>query len=295
MMRIGYPCINLGVGCTPNSTFRKKSYSEERLKSAVSNNLNCLSRILGYNKRNNILFFRVSSDIVPFASHPICKFNWAKHFREEFRKVGEYALQNGMRLSMHPDQFVVINSPNPDVVERSVRELEYHVKVLDLMGLDESAKIQIHVGGVYGNKDESIERFAENYKKLRLGVRRRLVVENDEKLFSLRDCLFLNEKIGIPVVFDSLHHECLNNGESRVDAISLASETWGEKDGQPIIDYSSQKRGGRVGAHAPTINLKHFRTFVEEVGKRNIDIMLEIKDKERSAMKALKLLQSLNI
>ncbi|MGB5924349.1 MAG: UV DNA damage repair endonuclease UvsE, partial [Syntrophobacteria bacterium] len=124
-MKIGYPCINRGIGCTANSTFRLASYSEERLIQKVENNLDCLFQILQYNVQNGFYFFRISSDLVPFASHPVCTFDWASHFRGQFRKVGEFIRKHDIRISMHPDQFVVINSLKDDVVERSVWELEY--------------------------------------------------------------------------------------------------------------------------------------------------------------------------
>jgi UV DNA damage endonuclease len=158
-MKIGYPCINTSIGCTANSTFRLANYSEENMISKIENNLSCLEKILDYNIDKGLLFFRISSDLVPFASHPICKFKWQEYFKERFKKIGKIIKENNFRISMHPDQFVLLNSPNDKIVQSSIRELEYHCQVLDLMGLDSTAKVQIHVGGAYSNKEESIERF----------------------------------------------------------------------------------------------------------------------------------------
>ncbi|MFX0161981.1 MAG: UV DNA damage repair endonuclease UvsE [Candidatus Hodarchaeota archaeon] len=294
-MKIGYPCINRSIGCTANSAFRLASYSEERLIKTVKNNLDCLAKILRYNVENDLLFFRISSDLVPFASHPVCKFDWMNHFSFQFKEIGDYIKENGLRISMHPDQFILINSIREKVVQRSIKELDYHCKVLDAMGLESTAKIQIHVGGVYGDKPKSIERFVERYESLSGSIKKRLVIENDDRLFSLKDCLYINQSTGIPIVFDNFHHECLSNGESIRDAVIQAQATWKDKDGMLIVDYSSQKEGEKRGKHAETIDLNLFKNFLNEIKSLDFDIMLEIKDKEKSALKALKLLKKLKI
>jgi UV DNA damage endonuclease len=105
--KIGYPCINLTIGCKSDKTFRLKSYSERRLIETVNNNLDCLLRILKFNVQHDLLFFRITSDLVPFASHPICKFNWQNYFRSKFEYIGEFIRKNEIRISMHPDQFTL--------------------------------------------------------------------------------------------------------------------------------------------------------------------------------------------
>ena len=290
-MKLGYPCINRSIGCTASSTFRLASYSEERLTRTVQNNLDCLAKILRYNLKNELLFFRISSDIVPFASHPVCTFDWVGHFRKDLKSIGRFIRKNNMRISMHPDQFVLINALKEDIVERSVKELEYHCALLDEMQLELTAKIQIHVGGVYGDKGKAIERFVDRYHSLSPSLKRRLIVENDDRLFSLKDCLSLHRKISIPVLFDSFHHQCLNHGETARQGLAMAAETWQKDDGVPMVDYSSQQRGHRVGTHARTIDVSHFTQVLYETHGLDIDIMLEIKDKGKSALKALKVLK----
>jgi len=286
-MKIGYPCINQSIGCTTNTTFRLANYSEENLILKVNNNLSCLRKILEFNKKNNLLFFRISSDIIPFAGHPICKFNWRKYFKKDLDEIGEYIISNKMRISMHPDQFVLINSLRDDVIEKSIAELKWHCEFLDSLSLLDDAKVQIHIGGVYNDKKRAIERFIKNYNKLSGKIKKRLVIENDDKLFSLQDCLFVSQKTSIPVLFDSFHHTCLKNGESFLEAIKLASKTWLKKDGILMTDYSSQDPGERKGKHVKSIDLKDFESYINLTKSIDFDIMLEIKDKEKSALKAL--------
>ncbi|MBN2245225.1 MAG: UV DNA damage repair endonuclease UvsE [Candidatus Aminicenantes bacterium] len=287
-MKIGYPCINRSIGCTANSTFRLASYSDARLKTTIENNLKCLMKILRYNQEKGFYFFRISSDIIPFASHPVCTFSWKTHFKKELREAGDFIKKNKMRISMHPDQFVLINSPHEDVVDKSIKELDYHCRVLDSMELDSTAKIQIHVGGVYKAKPQAIERFIQRYQTLSSNLRDRLVIENDDRLYSLKDCLQIHAQIGLPVLFDTFHHECLNHGETTREGLKAAVKTWGAKDGILMVDYSSQEKGAKKGKHAEAIDLDSFRTFLEETKGLDFDIMLEIKDKEKSAAQAIK-------
>jgi UV DNA damage endonuclease len=291
-MKIGYPCINLSIGCSPNRTFRLKNYSKENLISKIKQNLSCLEKIINYNIKHKILFFRISSDIIPFASHPVCKFNWQKYFYKDFESIGKLIKENGIRVSMHPDQFVIINSPNKEIVKRSVKELNYHLDVLELLQTSTDAKIQIHVGGVYKNKEVAIERFIENYHKLSKNLRDRLVIENDDKLFSLKDCLFINKFTGIPVVFDVFHHKCLNNGESIKQSIKLSVNTWKKSDGNLIIDYSSQDKNKRLGSHSYSLDEEDFKKFLYESKGFDFDIMFEIKSKEKAVFKAMEILKN---
>lgn len=300
-MKIGYPCINNSISRTLPSTFRLASYSEGKLIQTIRGNLTHLNQILDYNVRHGLLFFRISSDLIPFASHPICKLNSSKLFRSEFEQIGIFIRKHRIRVSMHPDQFVILNSPNNAIIDSSINELRYHCKLLDAMRLDETAKVQIHVGGVYGNRIEALTRFIRTYNILDNAIKRRLVIENDDHLYHLNDCLELNRRINTPIVFDSFHHELLSDGESLRFALNRAISTWDKnKDGLPIVDYSSQYKGNhndknnqeRKGKHAERIDGISFKKFLRETEGLDFDIMLEIKDKEKSALTALKILNS---
>lgn len=294
-MRIGYPCINRTIGCQGDHTFRLRSYSEERLIATVAKNLDCQQQILDFNLRHELLFFRITSDLVPFASHPVNQFPWQKYFEPRFREIGQFITEHGIRISLHPDQFTLINSLDTAVFDRSVKELAYHADILDLLGLDTSAKIQLHLGGVYGDKARSMARFSERFAKLDERIRTRLVIENDDRLYTLRDCLRVHQETGIPVLLDLFHHEINSSGESIPESLELVTRTWGAGDGVPMIDYSSQEPGGRARKHAETIDLAHFKRLLETIYDLGFegDLMLEIKDKEKSAVKARAMLNAL--
>ena len=286
-MRIGYPCVNETLDCTSTSTFRLASYTDERLELTVANNLRCLLRILEWNVAHGLLFFRIGSGVVPFGSHPINTFPWQTRFAAEFRAIGDYVKAHNLRISFHPDQFVVLNSPDAGIVERSIQELVYQGSMLDLMGLDSTHKLQIHVGGLYNDRELAISRFIATYRRLPAAVRARLVIENDDRLFSLQDCLRVHAAVGIPVLFDNFHHECLNHGEPMPEALRLAAATWHpQRDGVMMMDYSSQAPGERKGKHTPTLEDDLFTGFLHDLGDLEADIMLEIKDKEASAHRA---------
>ena len=292
-MKIGYPCINRTIGCSTNKTFRLASYCSSRLVESVKHNLACLRKILEYNAAHNLLFFRISSDLVPFASHPICDVNWTDFFRPRFQELGELIKKHAMRISMHPDQFVLLNSPEPTVTHNSIRELMYHAQILDALELDTTAKIQIHIGGMYGDKQTALQRFINTYNQLDMRIKKRLVLENDDRLYSVQDCLQVHRQTGIPIIFDTLHHECLNNDESLDTILPALFATWAPHDGLPMVDYSSQDPLGRKGKHRATLDTDHFSNFIKKTAAYDFDIMLEIKDKEKSALKAEALIRNL--
>ena len=189
---------------------------------------------------------------------------------------------------MHPDQFVILNSPNNEVVEKGIREINYQSSLLNAMKLDNTAKIQIHVGGTHDDKISSSDRFIKNYNTLLSEeVRSRMAIENDDYRFCLNDCLKIHDKTNVPVLLDVFHHECKNDGLSVRDAISSADHTWEKNsNGVLMIDYSNQEPNFRKGKHANTLDVIKFKNFLSSTIDYRYDLMLEIKDKEKNATKA---------
>lgn len=291
-MKIGYTALNWTIGCSGAKTFRLKSYSHEKLIETAKNNLDCLLTMLKFNVENNLLFFRITSRLIPFASHFIMDFDWKDYFKEDFKKISKFIMENNIRISMHPGQFVVINTKDPEVFKRGLNELKYHAEVFNLLKLDNTAKMQVHVGGVYGDKYKSMERFIKRYGDLEKSIKRILVIENDEKSYNLTECLEISKKTKIPVLFDYFHHELNNSNENLQDCFEKFTKTWKAKDGLPMVDYSSQKEDKPKGTHIESIDLDHFKKFLRYTENFNFDIMLEIKDKETSALKAVRVLKN---
>jgi UV DNA damage endonuclease len=284
-IRIGYCCINTLLP-SPNRTCRLRNATPDSILDLARQNLAALGRILQWNLDHGILLFRISSETIPFGSHPINPQSWQGILQPELSAIGEFVKSNRMRVSMHPGQYTVLNSIREEVVSASLAELDYHAQFLEAIGQDFSSKIILHLGGTYGDKALSLQRFIANFRKLPERVQKRLVVENDEKNYTLSDALDVNDEIGVPVVFDVFHHSWNSSfpGESLTNLIHKAAATWKVQDGPPKVHYSNQWVGKPPGSHSKSIDLQAFAHFYTQVMDQRLDIMLEVKDKEQSVL-----------
>lgn len=288
-MKIGYACKTVGVANTSLKRCLLKNASPENLSQLIAINLDSLENIIDYNIKSKIRLFRISSDLIPFGSNPVNKLSWWELFSDRFQEIGSKIKEHGIRVSMHPGQYTVLNSPNPDVVERSCQDLNYHAQVLESLGVNEENKIILHIGGIYNHKEQAIERFIANYNQLKDSVKKRLVIENDDKAYNIHDLLEIGAKLGIPVIFDNLHN-FINPSHKEKDHLFWINEckkTWKEKDGFQKIHYSQQDPLKRTGSHSETIGIDEFIKFYQELKKEDLDIMLEVKDKNLSAIKCI--------
>ncbi len=289
-MKIGYACMTIGVPNTQQKTCRLKNADEQTLLSLIGHNLNALKNILLYNIQNDIRLFRISSEVIPFGSHPINTLPWQDMFSDELNALGRIINDNGLRVSMHPGQYTVLNSPNADVVKNAVIDLNYHTAFLDSLGVGSEHKLILHIGGIYNDKVQAVERFISCYRDLNINVKKRLVIENDEKCFSVNDVLSITAQINIPVIYDHLHHLIYSGSLYQNDHIQIIREcgkTWKENDGMQKIHYSQQEAGKKDGTHARTILIEEFMEFYGTIKNEPLDIMLEVKDKNLSAMKCI--------
>ena len=286
-MSIGYACLNIGTPDTNIRSLMQKNATPEKLTEVTEHNLAALERMIDYNHKNDIKLFRVSSDLIPFGSSPVNALPWWDIHAEAFQHIGAKIQKSSMRVSFHPGQYTVLNSPDENVVARAILDLAYHAKMLECLGVDNQHKIVLHVGGIYGDKKEARERFEQNFRRLPEAVRNRLIIENDDRLYNIEEVLELAHRLQIPAVYDNLHHAINPTPSGGTDPywIAEAKKTWKAVDGNQKIHYSQQAPGKRPGAHTDTIDLKTFLTFYEQLEDKQIDIMLEVKDKNLSAIK----------
>ena len=288
-MSIGYACIAIAVRGSDLRSCTLKNANEERLLSLIGNNLSALENVIDYNVLNGIKLFRISSDLIPFGSSVAAEIPWNEIFSRQLSSIGRKIADAGMRISMHPGQYTVLNSTSNSVVERAIQDLNYHAKVLDALGLNSEHKLVLHLGGVYGNKIQAMNRFLLNYRYLDPAVRNRLVLENDDTMFNINDVLEVSATGDIPVIYDNLHNAANPSDKAKgdLDWIKLCSATWKRGDGAQKVHYSQQNPTKKSGAHSESIELDAFLDFYNQLSGTNVDIMLEVKDKNLSALKCI--------
>jgi UV DNA damage endonuclease len=291
-MNLGYACINMTLSgqkpkITTNRSMVKKTFLEKGLPYAGElgmQNAGDLFHILKWNNENGIKLFRLSSDFFPWASEYDFKdLPQYLRIRTLLAGCGQYSKANGIRITSHPGPFNVLTSPKENVVQNTITDLELHGKVFDMMGLQQSPynKINIHCNGVYGDKISAMNRFCENFQRLSPSVQSRLTVENDDKesMYSVKDLMYIHEKIGIPIVFDYHHHKFQTGGLTEEQALSLAVSTW-PKGIKPIVHYSESK-----SLHENNNKLKpqvhsDYIMALPNTYELDVEIMVEAKAKE---------------
>jgi UV DNA damage endonuclease len=295
-MNLGYACINMTLGSqkpkiTTNRSMIKKTFDEKGIDYAgelALQNVRDLFTILQWNNRNGIKLFRMSSDILPWASeYGIENSPYYKRIETILQACGNYATQNNIRIGCHPGPFNVLVSPNEKVVQNTITDLEIHGKIFDMMGLSQTPynKINIHCNGVYGDKLSAMDRFCENFKRLSTSVQKRLTVENDDKasMYSVKDLMYIHEKIGIPIVFDYHHHQFQTGGLTEEQALSLAVTTW-PRGITPVVHYSESKSLHEENTKIkPQAHSDYIKSLPNTYGI-DVEIMVEAKAKELSIL-----------
>jgi UV DNA damage endonuclease len=281
-IRLGYACVNLSLGRRglTSRTCRLRNATRPRLEALARANLEGLSEVLHWNVSQRIRIFRISSGVIPLASHPKAQWPWRKVLAQELAEIGRFVKSKNLRVSMHPGQYVVLNSPHRSVVRAAKAELSYHADFLDMLNLDSKHKIILHVGGVYGDRNASMRRLSTGFETLPRNVRSRLVLENDERSYRAEDVLLLSEELGTPMVFDYLHQITLSGQLPNKEMLIEACKSWSAEDGRPEFHYSTQKTGSRGGSHADLIDFRDFLRFLRVMPSRSVDVMLEAKAKD---------------
>ncbi len=305
MSRLGYACINMTLGGPDVKPKRNRVTTNRSLILATARrdglpyiatlayqNVLDLEQIIHWNHQQGITLYRLSSDIFPFMSHP--EFNYTIQDLDDLlpdeisivavmQRIGAFVLANGHRLSTHPGPYNVLASPKPEVVDKAILDLNAHAHIFDTLGLpaDNNTKINIHVGGAYGDKVSAMQRFTTNFGRLGSTTQARLTVENDDRasMYSVQDLYDgIYSVIGIPIVFDYHHHQFCTGGLSEQQALELAMSTW-PADIIPTVHYS-ESREVHDNSGDPTPAHSYLIHSLPDTYGHHIDIMVEAKGKE---------------
>ena len=307
-IQLGLCCINTQLREKKPPVFMSRSVilrtletkGVDHLKEKILQNLQDILTMIDWNEENGVRVLRLSSELFPHKSNPKAEdynFDFAKDL---LRQVGDKARSLSHRLTFHPGQYNVIGSPNENVVNNTKLDLGYHAEVLDLMGMGDNSVMVIHGGGTYKDKPATIDRWCENYMKMPEHIRRRLVLENCEKNFSIEDCLEISDRVNVPVVLDTHHYECyclLHPKESFQHPsvyIERILETWTRRGIKPKFHVSEQGTG-KCGHHSDFIEvIPDYLMDIPEKYGIEIDIMIEAKMKEQAIFKLYEKYPSLN-
>ncbi|MCZ8514152.1 UV DNA damage repair endonuclease UvsE [Paenibacillus filicis] len=310
IVRLGYVAMSTLVkNASPSKTMTFTSFSKledreagiRKLERIAEENIHNTLRLLKHNRAYDIEMYRCSSRLIPLLGHgELADWDPIRILSGAFAELGAYARMHRMRLSFHPDHFTVFSTPREDVLKHSCEDLDRHVRMLESMGLDESAMCNIHIGGTYGNKAAARDRFIRQFGRLEERILSRMTLENDDKTFTARETLQVCEEVGVPMVLDVHHHAVNNDGESAGELWPRILRTWeGQKaqlaEGEdpaplpPKIHVSSPRNTKDVRAHADFVDTAELLPFLREIAPLTprLDLMLEAKMKDEALLRLM--------
>ncbi|MCX6997453.1 MAG: UV DNA damage repair endonuclease UvsE [Kiritimatiellaeota bacterium] len=297
MIRLGLCCLFLKEPIRFRTTTARammrldRATALEKTASLCLHNGRALLQALKYCVTHGIGDFRVNSQILPLRTHPqtgyrVSDLPGAQQIIAAFRQCGRFAQDNALRLTFHPDQFIILSSPHSTVTESSLAELDYQAEVAEWVNAD---VINIHGGGAYGDKHAALARLRKALQKIPDRIRRRLTLENDERVYTPRDLLAFCRSEGVPLVYDVHHHRCLPDGYSVSQATDLAVATWNR---EPLLHVSSPKDGWRKPRPSRHHDYINPRDFPPEWMHRDFTVEVEAKAKELAVERLAKYLRA---
>ena len=295
LIRLGYVAISKSLDNVTSShslsynNFLKSEKDVSKIYERIESNLKDLEKIIDYNIKNNIHFYRLTSKLIPLATHKDINFEYKNKYKEQLSLIGKKIKGINMRVDLHPDQFAVLNSTKKEVVENTFRILEHQYSILELLGIKHKI-IVLHVGGNVFGKENSIKRFINNFHKLPKYIQNSIVIENDDKIFNIKDTLEICNKLNIPCVLDYHHHICYNDNIDINKYYEKIFLTW--KNINPKIHFSSPKNKTKkeLRSHHDYIDVDSFISFIESIKhfQFNIDIMIEAKEKDEAMFRLIR-------
>ena len=304
IIRLGYVAIALNLEkVTSSSTLTYSRYLKlnenerlKKLKEITYSNIEALEKILKYNIENNIHFYRITSNLIPLATHPDVMWDYLKYFKKDLEYIGKIIKDNNLRVDAHPDQFNVINSDKESVVENTIKTLNMQVDLFEAMNYKDG-KMVIHIGGAKGGKEVAAQRFIDNLNKFPNRITERLILENDDKTFNAKEVLDICNKTNLPMVFDIHHHNCNKCNEGLDILLPEIFKTWNNEKLVPKMHFSSPREFENDRKHADYIEAKSFLEFiytVKNVVDKDFDIMIEAKKKDITLNKLVKDLKDID-
>ena len=295
-VRLGYACISKTLDITTSKTYTYTKYKEtkdnKKLEEIIEQNLHNLIETLKYNIKNNIHFYRLSSNIIPLATHKEVNINYLDKYKKYYKTISNLINKNNLRVDLHASPYCILNSTKKEVIENTMASLKYYYNLLNIMNIKNKLVI-LHIGSNEFGKKNSLTRFINNFKLLPKHIQDIIAIENDDKTFTIDDCLSIREKINIKIVLDYHHFLCNNTNNNIEDYLKEIFNTW--ENITPKIHFSSPKNKKEYRAHNDYIEVESFIKFIDICQKYNkdIDIMLEAKEKDEALFRLIRQLKYL--
>ncbi len=297
-INLGYVALPITLDITSSHTMTYTRYQmlgpelgNAQLHKIILSNFDALEKILYYNYKNKIHFYRMTSNLIPLATHPEVHYDFYEQYKERYRQIGKMIHDYQIRVDFHPDQYCVLNSVRNDVVDASIRLLKHHVKMMEMMGIE--MKLVLHLGGGTYGKKAGMNRFMKVFHLLDSNIQSKIVLENDDKLYHAEDILEVCQMLDLPMVLDYHHHICNPSKTSIMLLLPKIYETWKKEILPPKMHFSSSASKRDFRSHNDYIEIGHFIDFVELLKQyeRDVDLMIEAKKKDEALFRLVRQLR----
>lgn len=297
LVRLGY--VSISKTLEEKAKFKTINYtnyqkedeekSKEKLDNIIKNNLETLNKIIKYNIKNNIHFYRLTSNLIPLATLDEVNFNYTDKYKNLYNEISKNIINNNLRIDMHPSEYTILNTVRSEVLDNTIKILKYHEDIINNLKIKKPIMI-VHVGSNTFGKKASLTRFVNNFYKLPISIQHKIAIENDDKTFNVEDILKLCKKLNVPMILDVHHNKCNPSEKPLEFYLQTIFNTW--KTNTPKIHFSSPKNNTKkdIRTHHNYINVDEFILFLEKAKyyTEKLDIMLEAKMKDEALFRLIR-------
>ena len=298
--------INLGyVGNPPtlldiySHTLTFKEFSKydndkgiDLLTKRIKLNFKNFQKVLKYNHDNKIKFYRMTHTMFPLLTHHNVNIDYKEVFKDEFNKLKKTIDKYNIRIDTHPDEFCLLTSDKDNVTTNSIKILKFHLEIFKLLGIN--GKCVLHIGSSKPTKEEALNRFRDNFNKLPIELKNLIILENDDKTYTVSDTLTLCEELNIPMVLDYHHYICNHEKNERINnLLPKIIKTWNNTNLNPKMHFSNSISTKQKRNHSTYLNYNSFIKFLKLLQPLNtdIDIMIEAKGKDEALFRLVRQLK----